>query len=186
MDVTRILEQDHRDAEDLFAKIEAASGKRRQSYVDELSQALQAHMALEEDVVYPRMKPITGGKDVQEGITEHELARKILADVEALSPDEPGFGAALESLKAGISHHVDEEEHDVFPDLRAHGAKTLDDMSTPFMKKRVELGMPTSAAALEASSNKDELVSEATAAGVDGAKSMTKAELASALSANLS
>ncbi len=186
MDVTRILEHDHREAEDLFAKIDAAKGAKRQPFIDKLTTALRAHMALEESVVYPRMKPVTGAEDVQEGKTEHDLARGMLDDVNELAPDEPGFGAALESLKAGITHHVDEEEHDVFPELRAKGAKVLEDMATPFMQKRMELGMPTPADALEAAANKDELVAEAAAAGVDGAKSMNKAELASALAANLS
>jgi hemerythrin superfamily protein len=186
MDVTRILEHDHREAEELFAKVEGAKGAARQPFIDELTTSLRAHMELEEAVVYPRMKPVTGGKDVQEGKTEHDLVRKMLDEFNALAPDEPGFGAALDSLKAGITHHVSEEENDVFPELRSDGPKVLTDMATPFMKKRMELGMPTNADALEAASNKDELVEEATAAGVDGATSMTKAELAGALAANLS
>jgi hemerythrin superfamily protein len=186
MDVTRILEHDHREAEALFAKIDAADGAKRQPFIDELTTALLAHMDLEEDVVYPRMQPVTGAEDAQEGKTEHDLARTMLDELNALAPDEPGFGAALESLKAGITHHVSEEEDDVFPKLRADGATVLAEMATPFIKKRVELGMPTSADALEAASSKDELVAEAAAAGVDGAGSMNKTELASALAANLS
>jgi hemerythrin-like domain-containing protein len=42
--------------------------------------------------------------------------------VEKLSPNEPGFDGALEMLEAGISHHVKEEEEEVFPKFR----KTVD------------------------------------------------------------
>ena len=73
MDVTQILEADHREAEALFAKIEAADGKARQPFIDELAEALRGHMELEESVVYPAMEPVTGAEDVQEGKTEHDL-----------------------------------------------------------------------------------------------------------------
>jgi len=51
-------------------------------------------------------------------------------------------------------------------------------MATPFMQKRMELGMPIPADALDASATKDELLAEAKSAEVDGAASMSKAELA--------
>ena len=181
MDVTKVLETDHRQVEELFAKIESAEGKKRQPFIDELVTALRAHMELEEQVVYPMMEPVTGHEEVQEGTTEHKLARKGLEDVVKLAPDEPGFGAALESVKAGITHHVEEEETEVFPKLRKDGAKVLESMATPFMKKRLELGLPMGADALAAASSKDELLAEAKSAGVDGASSMTKAQLADAL-----
>ena len=53
------------------------------------------------------------------------------------------------------------------------------------MQKRVELGLPMEADALVAASTKDELVAEAKNAGVEGASSMTKEELAEALAAGM-
>ena len=181
MDVTKVLEADHRQVEELFAKIEGADGAARQPFIDELVTSLKAHMELEEQVLYPAMEPVTGHEEVQEGITEHELGRKGLKDLVRLAPDVPGFGAALDSVKAGITHHVKEEETEVFPKLRKDGAKVLEKMATPFMKKRLELGLPMGADALAAASSKEELLAEAKSAGVDGAASMTKAELADAL-----
>lgn len=182
MDVTRILESDHRMVEDLFDRIEKAEGDERLPLIEELKTNLLAHMQLEEEVVYPAMKPVTGEEEVTEGETEHELARKALADLEALAPDEPGFGAALEACKAGIDHHVGDEEDDVFPKLRKEGESTLAEMATPFMTKRLALGMPMPPDALSAASTKDELLQEASNAGIDGASSMTKDELAERLS----
>jgi iron-sulfur cluster repair protein YtfE (RIC family) len=186
VDVTRILETDHREVEELFAKIEKAEGKDRQPFIDELDSSLRAHMELEEDVVYPAMQPVTGKQDVEEGKTEHDIARTALAEVVELAPDTPGFGAALAALKAGISHHVEEEEDDVFPKLRKDGPKVLEEMATPFMKKRLELGMPMGAGALAASSSKEELLAEAKGADVEGAASMNKDELAGALAEKMS
>src|SRR3954452_10094014 len=76
MDVTKLLEADHRTVEDLFARIDEAEGDDRQPLVDELVKALRAHMELEETVVYPAMEPVTGEEAVENGNKEHEFARE--------------------------------------------------------------------------------------------------------------
>jgi hemerythrin superfamily protein len=186
MDVTKILETDHRKVERLFKQIEGAEGDERQPLIDELAQSLRGHMELEEKVVYPAMEPVTGHEPVEEGNVEHELARKGLQDLIALAPDEPGFGAALDAVKAGIEHHVEEEEDEIFPKLRKEGSSTLEEMATPFMQKRLELGLPMEADALAAASTKDELLAEAEQAGIEGTSSMNKQELAAALASKMS
>lgn len=181
MDPTKLLEADHRKVEELFEKIENAEGEARTPFIQELEVSLKAHMQLEEDVVYPAMEPVTGAESVQEGNKEHELARKGLADMLALAPDEPGFGGAMEAVKAGIEHHVEEEEGDVFPKLRNESPELLREIATPFMHKRTELGLPFDASSLAEASTKEELLDEAKSAGIEGASSMNKDELAEAL-----
>ena len=120
VDVTKMLEADHREAEDLFGKIKQSNGAARSSLVDELASALRLHMKVEETIVYPAIaRQVDGGAaEVDEAKTEHAEARKALEDVEQLTPDGPGFDAALATLEAGISHHVIEEENEVFPKFR--------------------------------------------------------------------
>lgn len=185
MDVTKLLEADHRSVEDLFARIEEAEGEARTPLIHELATSLQAHMELEEAVLYPAAAPVAGAEEVQEGETEHQLARQSLASMLELAPDEPGFGAALDATKAGIAHHVEDEEGELFPKLRADGQSVLDDIATPFMQKRLELGLPMDADALSSAATKDELVEEARAAGVEVGSSMRKGEVADALAATM-
>ena len=52
-DVTKMLEQDHREAEDLFAKIKETNGAARAALVTKLAGALKLHMQVEEKIVYP-------------------------------------------------------------------------------------------------------------------------------------
>ena len=179
MDPTKLLEADHRQVEDLFDRIEAAEGAPRRSLVDELTTVLLAHMELEETVLYPAMVRVTGEEEVVEGENEHEVARVGLGEMLELV-DEPGFGAAREATRAGIAHHVEEEENDLFTELRKDGT-VLAEIATAFVATRLELGLPMDADALEAASTKDELLAEARSAGIEGAASMTKAELAAGL-----
>src|SRR3954452_11418824 len=155
MDPPRLLEADHRTAERLFEKINAAGGDGRTPLIDELATSLRAHMELEEKVLYPAMESVTGAETVEEANTEHELARTTLDAMMELAPDKPGFEAALEVVKAGIEHHVQEEENEVFPKLREKGESVLDEVATPFMNTRRELGLPMDAAALAAAATKD-------------------------------
>lgn len=162
MDATKLLEADHRQVEALLDQVKQSKGQDRVALIDELATSLRAHMELEERALYPAMEPVTGTESVQEAQTEHELIRKTLAEVMSLSPEEPGFGAALDAVKAGIEHHVEDEESEVFPELRKDG-NALAEMATPFMHTRSELGLPMSADALEAASTKEELLAEAKA-----------------------
>ena len=183
MDVTRMLEADHRMVEGLFAQIEEQEGDERTALVDELAEALQQHMELEEQVVYPAMAPVTGSDKVEAGVTEHELAKKALADLISQTPDGPGFGAALDAVKAGIEHHVKEEEEEIFPKLRTDGMEVIEGLSEPVQAKRQQLGMKVNTVALSVGATKEQLVEEAQGLDIDGAASMNKDELAQALAA---
>ena len=181
MDVTRMLEADHRMVEGLFAQIEEKEGQERQALVTELAEALKGHMELEETVVYPAMAPVTGEDKVESGVTEHELAKKALADLVAQTPDGPGFGAALDAVKAGIEHHVKEEEEQIFPKLRTDGAEVVEGLADAVLAKRQQLGMKVNTVALSVGATKEQLVEEAQGLDIEGAASMNKDELAEAL-----
>jgi iron-sulfur cluster repair protein YtfE (RIC family) len=176
-DVTRLLEQDHRKVEKLFSKIKEATGASRADLVTELAADLRIHMQAEEMIVYPYInKHLDDGSDmVEEAVTEHEGARKVLADVERLSPNEPGFDGALEMLEAGISHHVEEEETEVFPELRESAPEAdLDDLGQQVLQAKGRAGFDAL--------TRDELYEEAQKADIPGRASMSKDELAEALS----
>lgn len=117
-DPMRILKADHREVEKLLDQLaESDEGDERNRLVDELFTKLTAHMEAEETIVYPPVKSQVGEEDEEEAEVEHDLAREGLNKLKEMA-EMPGFGAAVEMLKGGISHHVDEEEHELLPELK--------------------------------------------------------------------
>jgi len=114
-----MLQADHRRVEALFARIQATEDEERAEIVQQLLLALRVHMELEENHVYPLIEKEVDEDTAEEAEVEHQLARDGLAQLEELTPDEPGFDGALVMVMAGIEHHVMEEETDAFPRLAA-------------------------------------------------------------------
>ena len=151
------LESQHRDAEGLLAQLEEATeASEQQPLVEQLVSAMAEHMAIEEAQVYPELQRIDG-ELAEEANVEHGLAREGLDKLQSMV-GQPGFGAAVEMVKGGIAHHVEDEETEAFPKLRE------------------ALGLADSG-----SQTKDELYERAKDAGVEGRSTMSKEELARAV-----
>ena len=119
-DPIAMLKADHREAAALLkalAESKKPSATRRRTTA-KLVAALQLHMQLEESLVYPLVAQRVGKEEEQEAEIEHGLVRDGLSKLSELV-DEPGFGAAVAMLTAGIRHHVKEEETEVFPELKS-------------------------------------------------------------------
>jgi hemerythrin-like domain-containing protein len=172
MDLIEHLTQEHREAEALMGKLsESDPGPERDALIDELDDALTVHMLVEERFLYPIVSSTLGSETEEEAETEHSLARDGLAILRDLA-SAPGFGAAVEMLRAGVSHHVGEEESEVFPRLREKAADELASFDPEVLETQVE--------ANEAS--RDELYERARRANIAGRSHMTKDELAEAVS----
>jgi hemerythrin-like domain-containing protein len=117
-DPVAILKRDHREVADMLKTLESSKpGARRRSTVDKLTAALELHMEIEERNVYPLVEQRVGEEEAEEATVEHGLARNGLRQLNELV-DEPGFGAVVAMLTAGIKHHVKEEETEMFPQLK--------------------------------------------------------------------
>ena len=117
-DPLRILRADHREVERLLDQLaDSDEGAERRQMVDELRTKLTLHMELEESLLYPLVAEQVGAEDEEEAEVEHRLAREGLDKLTELI-DVPGFGAAVEMLKGGIKHHVEEEEKELLPALK--------------------------------------------------------------------
>jgi len=174
MDMLDELMAEHREAEDLLSRLKATEpGPERDELVDELTSALRSHMAVEEQFVYPIVADAMGQEPEEEAEVEHQLARDGLDKLEQLRA-EPGFGAAVDMVEAGIAHHVHEEEHEIFPTLRNEARPEIAALDLADCHAKV-------AANAVIDLTKEELYRRAQEADIPGRSSMSKDELADAL-----
>ena len=176
-DVVDMIMSDHREVERLFDQLMQEPDKRRM-VLPVVTALLVAHSRAEESQVYPAARDEAGEADeVEHSQAEHVEAEGMLQQLAAMDPDDPGFESKLQELIDAVTHHVEEEESSVLPGLRQQlSAERLAELGEAFAQDRAEhLGdMPGEA-------TRDELLQQAQNAGIDGASSMSKAQLKSSL-----
>ncbi|MCU1396388.1 MAG: hypothetical protein JWM34_4816 [Ilumatobacteraceae bacterium] len=117
-DPMTILKADHREVKRLLTALaESEEGAQREKMCADVTAALTLHMDIEEKILYPLIAREIGAEDAEEADIEHGLAREGLRTMGKMV-DKPGFGAAAEMLKGGITHHVEEEETELLPELK--------------------------------------------------------------------
>ena len=170
-----LLEADHRQVEEILTALEdSEQGPEREQLVKQLTEALQVHMQFEESRVYPLVTELIGEESAEEAEIEHQLARDGLVKLSELMTA-PGFGAAVAMVQAGIEHHVEEEEGEMFPELRKEvDANRKAELLRELISAKQQAGL------LETSverSSKEDLITIADALGLEARSSMTKDEL---------
>ena len=116
----RLLEQDHRAVEKLFASFESArSDDRKQQLADRICLELKVHTQIEEEIFYPAAGRALDDHDmIDEAIVEHASAKRLIAEIEAMQAGQDMFDATVKVLGEQIDHHVEEEEKELFPECR--------------------------------------------------------------------
>jgi len=116
-DAIEMLEADHREVEGLFAALEDLSGVERQQTVNKLAKSLSIHAQIEEEVMYPAMKDAGLDDEVKAATEEHQKVKDLVAQLEEVDPSSD-VDALMAELEADVTHHVEEEESEVFPKFR--------------------------------------------------------------------
>jgi hemerythrin-like domain-containing protein len=122
MDAIKLLKQDHRRVEELFAEFEALGERAHKSkakVVAKILLELRTHAELEEAIFYPAFRPeAEEEQDVLEAYEEHHIAKVLMNEIEALAPDHERYTAKVIVLKELIAHHVEEEEKEMVPEAK--------------------------------------------------------------------
>ena len=87
MKATELLKKQHREVKALFGKAKKAKSSERRNVMDEITQKLQTHMTIEEEIFYPAVRELDSKKTeeiVPEAYEEHHVVKLVLAEL----PDE--------------------------------------------------------------------------------------------------
>ena len=119
-DAVALLKADHREVEKLFSQFEKASGEsRKQQIAMKICQELKVHTQIEEEIFYPTSRDFLKDDEiVNEAIVEHQAAKDLIAEIEAMDPSDEMFDAKVTVLQEMIEHHVQEEEKEYFPQVQ--------------------------------------------------------------------
>jgi hemerythrin superfamily protein len=116
-----LLTADHAAVEQMFRQIETLpESDARSDLVAGVVRELSVHAAIEEQIMYPAMREALPDGDhlVHEAIEEHQQVKEALAAIERAG-SQAERDPHLVSLIGNVRHHVDEEETELFPKLRA-------------------------------------------------------------------
>lgn len=138
-DAIALLEKDHREVEAMFKTFEKLESKAEKAQLAaKICMALTVHTTIEEEILYPPAHKKIEHDLVDEAIVEHNGAKQLIAEIEAMKPSEHLYDAKVKVLSEYIKHHVKEEQDEMFPQLRGSGID-LRKLGEQLMQRKVEL-----------------------------------------------
>ncbi|MEO8133430.1 MAG: hemerythrin domain-containing protein [Betaproteobacteria bacterium] len=124
-DAIDLLLEDHRRVDAMFEEYESAKESddegEKLERVEAICMELTIHAAIEEEIFYPAAREALGeeGADVlDEATVEHTSIKDLVAQLAEAQPGDEMYDAKVKVLGEYVKHHVDEEEGQLFPQLR--------------------------------------------------------------------
>lgn len=130
MNAIELLKQDHNKVSRLFQKVKGSEEDKHKELFEQIKQELEVHTHIEETIFYPKIREEKELEDiVLEGIEEHHQAKIFLRELANLTENSEKFEPKLKVLMEDITHHVQEEEGEMFPKVeKIFDAATLEDL----------------------------------------------------------
>jgi hemerythrin superfamily protein len=138
MNAIELLKTDHEKVSRLFQKVKATEESEHKALFEKIREELEIHTHLEETIFYPKMKDAPELEDlVLEGIEEHHQVKIFLRELAALTDDSEKFEPKLKVLIEDVTHHVQEEEGEMFPKIEEiFDEATLEELGAEMEKEK--------------------------------------------------
>ena len=143
-DAVSLLSNDHAEARQMFETYrqlvdENADDEQRGVLARRICSMLTVHAEIEEEIFYPAMREnIDADLALDEAEVEHEAAKDLIEQIEAMDPGDALYDAKVIVLGEYIDHHAQEEENEIFPQAERSGVD-LDDLGAELASRRREL-----------------------------------------------
>lgn len=139
-DAVDFILSDHEVLREAMSALEGANEGSRADAVTRFALLLRAHSHAEEQHVYPALEVVDEEEkqEAQHGAEEHHEAEALLIQLEGCPPDSQEFEGIRDQLLESVTHHMQEEEEQTLPALRATiDADTLIEMGRAFEEQRM-------------------------------------------------
>jgi hypothetical protein len=136
-----LLKKDHREVEGWFDEYEQLEAEAEKlSLFNKIALALKVHTRIEEEIFYPEERGDVEDDMLDEAYVEHDGAKKLIAEIEAMRPSDEYYDAKVKVLGEYIKHHVKEEEQPggIFAQAKK-GDEDLDAMGERLKARKEEL-----------------------------------------------
>lgn len=121
MNAIKLLKQQHDEVKEMLEKLEDTSDtalKTRANLFAKVADALAGHAEIEEKIFYPAMQAPNTEDLLTEALEEHLAAKRLIADLLDLAPDDETFVAKCTVLREQLEHHIEEEEGEMFKEAK--------------------------------------------------------------------
>ena len=113
-DFVAVLTEDHRRVEQLFKQFDESGDA---AVAMEVCLQLSVHSTVEEEMLYGLLSAKVDNAAAAEARAEHQEAKDLIVLLEGMDPSSDEFVTTMTKLKTSVLHHVDEEEHEIFPKI---------------------------------------------------------------------
>lgn len=151
MQIYSLIKNDHRKIKDILSELSDTTEKaqrKRPELLAQLKQVLIPHSRAEEIVLYDELKLLRRGEAVYqayEGYEEHRICDHVMQELEHVDQSDPRWRAKFEVLKEMITHHIEDEEENVFEQAKTFfSLEEAEQMAQKFesLKKEFTMHLP--------------------------------------------
>jgi hemerythrin superfamily protein len=120
-DIFEILKSDHDEHRRMLEELATASTDARADLFEAFRVEVSAHAAAEEQSLYASM---LGDPELQEdgrhSVAEHKEIDDLLGELQEMAADDADWPAKFGAMRHRYTHHIDEEEEEMFPAAEKH------------------------------------------------------------------
>jgi hemerythrin-like domain-containing protein len=139
-----LLMTDHRKVEALFDQYEEekeGDEDTKRGIATQICGELTVHAQVEEELFYPWLRENLDDEKmelVEEADVEHQSAKDLIAQIEAAGEIDETYDAKVKVLGEYVKHHVEEEENEIFKEVREM-KEELDELGQEMAARKSEL-----------------------------------------------
>ncbi len=107
--------------------------------------ALEIHTQLEEEIVYPALRHVSGHEMLQRVQPEHAELRRLIGLLRGMQPSDARYDDTFMQLMRCVLHHVADEETLLLPEAERLTPERLGELGRQMTRRRLQLAAPRAA-----------------------------------------